>query len=57
MSESSRLLAALSTGDEDNGKILDAARAVAEAMKGLLTAGVPEPKVRTCDHKEALSYA
>ncbi len=50
MSDSSRLLAALSTGEEDSGKILEAARAVAETMKGLLTAGIPEPKVRTYLH-------
>ncbi len=50
VSESSRLLATLSTGEDDSGKILDAARAVAEAMRGLLTAGIPEPKVHVYVH-------
>ena len=40
--ESSRLLAALSPGEEDGGRILDASRALADAMRALLNASRPE---------------
>ena len=40
--ESSRLLAALSPGEEDGGRILDASRALADAMRVLLNASRPE---------------
>ena len=40
--ESSRLLAALSLGEEDQSRILDASRALATAMAALLNASRPE---------------
>ena len=40
--DSSRLLAALSLGEEDRSRILDASRALAEAMAALLNASRPE---------------
>ena len=43
--ESSRLLAALSTGEEDSGNILEASRSLANALKALLGAAQPEGKV------------
>ena len=47
--ESSRLLAALSPGEEDGSRILDASRALADAMRALLNASQPQEghKVRT----------
>ena len=45
VAESSRLLAALSTGENDSGNILDASRALAAAIAALLGAGRPEGQV------------
>lgn len=39
--ESSRLLAALSPGGEDGSRILDASRALADALRALLNASQP----------------
>ena len=45
VAESSRLLAALSTGENDSSNILDASRALAAAIAALLGAAKPEGQV------------
>ena len=54
--ESSRLLAALSLGEEDQSRILDASRALATAMAALLNASRPENYNKvSCDTRHITS--